>query len=28
VHALRFFLDNGWLSFLVMGSVFLVVTGR
>jgi KUP system potassium uptake protein len=27
VHALRFFVDNGWLSFLVMGSVFLVVTG-
>ncbi len=27
VHALRFFIDNGWLSFLVMGSVFLVVTG-
>jgi KUP system potassium uptake protein len=27
VHAVRFFIDNGWLSFLVMGSVFLVVTG-
>ena len=27
LHALRFFVDNGWLSFLVMGSVFLVVTG-
>lgn len=26
-YALHFFLDNGWLSFLVMGSVFLVVTG-
>jgi len=27
VYALRFFVDNGWLAFLVMGSVFLVVTG-
>jgi KUP system potassium uptake protein len=26
-HAVRFFLDNGWNSFLVLGSVFLVVTG-
>lgn len=26
-HALRFFLANGWNAFLVLGSVFLVVTG-
>jgi KUP system potassium uptake protein len=26
-HAVRFFLDHGWNSFLVLGSVFLVVTG-
>jgi KUP system potassium uptake protein len=26
-HAARFFLDNGWHGFLVLGSVFLVVTG-
>ena len=26
-HALRFFLDNGWHGFVVLGSVFLVVTG-
>ncbi len=27
LHAVRFFADNGWHAFLVMGSVFLVVTG-
>jgi KUP system potassium uptake protein len=27
VHAVRFFTTNGWNAFLVMGSVFLVVTG-
>lgn len=27
LHAARFLMDNGWVSFLVMGSVFLVVTG-
>ncbi len=27
VHAMAFFFDNGWLAFMVMGSVFLVVTG-
>ena len=27
LHALRFFMENGWVAFLVMGSVFLVVTG-
>jgi KUP system potassium uptake protein len=27
LHGLRFFLDNGWRGFLVLGSVFLVVTG-
>ncbi|HEX9943274.1 MAG TPA: potassium transporter Kup [Thermoanaerobaculia bacterium] len=27
LHAVRFFLDNGWHGFLVLGSVFLVVTG-
>jgi KUP system potassium uptake protein len=27
VHAVRFFADNGWHGFLVLGSVFLVVTG-
>jgi KUP system potassium uptake protein len=26
-HAVRFFLDNGWRGFVVLGSVFLVVTG-
>jgi KUP system potassium uptake protein len=26
-HAVRFFLDNGWHAFVVLGSVFLVVTG-
>ena len=26
-HALRFFLEHGWNGFLVLGSVFLVVTG-
>jgi KUP system potassium uptake protein len=26
-HAIRFFLDNGWHGFVVLGSVFLVVTG-
>jgi KUP system potassium uptake protein len=26
-HALRFFVANGWHGFLVLGSVFLVVTG-
>ena len=27
VHAARFFVHNGWTGFLVLGSVFLVVTG-
>ena len=27
VHALDFFVDNGWKGYLVLGSVFLVVTG-
>ncbi len=27
VHALRFFAANGWTGFLVLGAVFLVVTG-
>jgi KUP system potassium uptake protein len=27
IHAFEFFRDNGWAGFLVMGSVFLVVTG-
>ena len=27
LHALQFFVENGWVAFLVMGSVFLVVTG-
>ncbi len=27
VHAVRFFVENGWHGFLVLGSVFLVVTG-
>ncbi len=27
LHAVRFFTDNGWHGFLVLGSVFLVVTG-
>jgi KUP system potassium uptake protein len=27
LHALDFFLDNGWQGYLVLGSVFLVVTG-
>ena len=26
-HAIAFFLDNGWTGFLVLGAVFLVVTG-
>jgi KUP system potassium uptake protein len=26
-HAVRFFVDNGWHGFAVLGSVFLVVTG-
>ena len=26
-HAIDFFLDNGWEGYLVLGSVFLVVTG-
>ena len=27
LHAVRFFTSNGWHAFLVLGSVFLVVTG-
>jgi KUP system potassium uptake protein len=27
LHAVTFFLDNGWRGFVVLGSVFLVVTG-
>ena len=27
LHAVEFFRDNGWTGFLVLGSVFLVVTG-
>ena len=27
LHALNFFLQNGWHGFLILGSVFLVVTG-
>lgn len=27
LHAVDFFLANGWRGFLVLGSVFLVVTG-
>ena len=27
VYAVRFFLDNGWHAFLLMGTVFLAVTG-
>ncbi|MBI4264686.1 MAG: potassium transporter Kup [Acidobacteria bacterium] len=27
VHGVRFFLDTGWQGYLVLGSVFLVVTG-
>ena len=27
LHALSFFLQNGWHGFLILGSVFLVVTG-
>ena len=27
IHAVDFFLDNGWEGYLVLGSVFLVVTG-
>jgi KUP system potassium uptake protein len=27
VHGLQFFADNGWTGYLVLGSVFLVVTG-
>ena len=26
-HAVRFFLDNGWQGYVVLGSVFLVMTG-
>ncbi|WP_425485838.1 potassium transporter Kup [Gemmatirosa kalamazoonensis] len=26
-HAVRFFVDNGWTGYVVLGSVFLVVTG-
>ncbi|MBV9880235.1 MAG: potassium transporter Kup [Gemmatirosa sp.] len=26
-HAVRFFVDNGWRGFVILGSVFLVVTG-
>jgi KUP system potassium uptake protein len=26
-HAVRFFIDNGWTGYIVLGSVFLVVTG-
>ena len=27
VHAIRFGIDHGWLTFIVLGSVFLAVTG-
>ena len=27
LHAIRFFAHNGWIGFVVLGSVFLVVTG-
>ena len=27
IYGIQFFLDNGWAGFLVLGSVFLVVTG-
>jgi KUP system potassium uptake protein len=27
IHATRFFQANGWMAFIVLGSVFLVVTG-
>jgi KUP system potassium uptake protein len=27
LHAIQFFVRNGWLGFLVLGAVFLVVTG-
>ncbi|HEU4886847.1 MAG TPA: KUP/HAK/KT family potassium transporter, partial [Thermoanaerobaculia bacterium] len=27
IHAFRFFMTNGWMGFVVMGSVILVVTG-
>ena len=27
IHGFRFFVENGWRGFLVLGSVFLVVTG-
>lgn len=27
IHGVRFFMANGWIGFLVLGSVFLVVTG-
>jgi len=27
VHAAQFFIDNGWRGFVVLGAVFLVVTG-
>ena len=26
-HAIRFFIENGWIGFLVLGAVFLCVTG-
>lgn len=26
-HAVRFFMDNGWTGFVLLGTVFLVVTG-
>jgi KUP system potassium uptake protein len=26
-HAVRFFIENGWMGFVVLGAVFLVVTG-
>lgn len=27
IHAVEFFVQNGWMGFLVLGAVFLVVTG-
>ncbi|HYG97769.1 MAG TPA: potassium transporter Kup [Terriglobales bacterium] len=27
IHAIRFFVHNGWVGYFVLGSVFLVVTG-
>ncbi|MGQ0658999.1 MAG: potassium transporter Kup [Chromatiales bacterium] len=27
VHAVQFFVENGWVAFMTMGSIFLVVTG-